>query len=55
MIKKQKIKIGNFVVAENGKISDSYDEQKLKEYMQWGSIEIEVNLKLGMTPLHAIL
>ena len=45
--KKLKIKIGNFVVAENGKISESYDEQKLKEYMQWGSIEIEVNLKLG--------
>ena len=45
--KKLKIKFGNFVVAENGKISDSYDENKLKEYMQWDSIEIEVNLKLG--------
>ena len=45
--KKLKIKIGNFIVAENGKISESYDEQKLKEYMQWDSIEIEVNLKLG--------
>ena len=45
--KKLKIKIGNFVVAENGKISETYDEQKLKEYMQWGSIEIEINLKLG--------
>jgi glutamate N-acetyltransferase/amino-acid N-acetyltransferase len=45
--KKLKIKIGNFVVAENGKIAESYDEQKLKEYMQWDSIEIEVNLKLG--------
>ena len=45
--KKLKIKIGNFVVAENGKISESYDELKLKEYMQWDSIEIEVNLKLG--------
>ena len=45
--KKLKIKIGNFVVAENGRISDSYDEKKLKEYMQWGSISIEINLKLG--------
>ena len=45
--KKLKIKIGNFVVAENGKISENYDEKKLKEYMQWGSINIEVNLKLG--------
>ena len=45
--KKLRIKIGNFIVAENGKISESYDEKKLKEYMQWGSIEIEINLKLG--------
>jgi len=45
--KKLKIKIGNFVVAENGRVADSYDEEKIKEYMQWDSIEIEVNLKLG--------
>ena len=45
--KKLKIKIGNMIVAENGKISDSYDEEKLKEYMKWDSIEIEVNLKQG--------
>ena len=45
--KKMKIKIGNFIVAENGKISDSYDEEKLREYMEWESIEIEINLKLG--------
>ena len=45
--KKLKIKIGEFLVAENGKVSESYDEKKLKEYMKWDSIEIEVNLKLG--------
>ena len=45
--KKLKIKIGDITVAENGKIADTYDEKKLKEYMQWGSIEIEINLKLG--------
>ena len=45
--KKLKIKIGDFVVAENGKISETYDEKKLKEYMKWDSIEIEINLKLG--------
>ena len=45
--KKLKIKIGNFTVAENGKISENYDEDKLKEYMAWDSIQIEVNLKLG--------
>ena len=42
-----KIKIGDFVVAENGKVSESHNETKLKEYMKWGSINIEVNLKLG--------
>ena len=45
--KKLKIKLGDFTVAENGKISDTYNEEKLKEYMQWDSITIEVNLKLG--------
>ena len=45
--KKLKVKIGNFVVAENGKISETYDEKKLKEYMEWDSIDIEINLKLG--------
>jgi len=45
--KKLKIKLGDFVVAENGKISDNYNEEKLKEYMKWDSIKIEVNLKLG--------
>ncbi len=46
-LKKLKIKFGDFVVAENGKISDSYNEEKLKAYMQWDSIVVEVNLKLG--------
>ena len=45
--KKLKIKLGDFIVAENGKISDNYNEEKLKEYMKWDSIKIEVNLKLG--------
>ena len=45
--KKLKIKIGDSVVAENGKISENFNEQKLKEYMEWDSIGIEVNLKLG--------
>ena len=45
--KKLKVKIGDFIVAENGKISESYNEEKLKDYMKWDSISIEVNLKLG--------
>ena len=46
-IKKLKIKIGEFIVAENGKISETYNEEKLREYMEWDSIQIEINLKLG--------
>ena len=46
-VKKLKIKIGEYTVAENGKISDTYNEKDLKEYMKWDSIKIEVNLKLG--------
>ena len=41
------IKFGDFVVAEKGKISENYDEEKLKEYMKWESILVEVDLKLG--------
>ena len=45
--KKIIIKLGESVVAVNGKISDDYDEEKLKEYMKWDSILIEVDLKQG--------
>ena len=45
--KKIIIKLGDYVVAEKGKISDSYNETKLKEYMEWDSILITVDLKQG--------
>ena len=45
--KKIIIKLGEFIVAENGKISESYNEEKLQEYMKWDSILIEVDLKQG--------
>ena len=45
--KKITIKLGEFTVAENGKISESYSEAELKEYMEWDSIFIEVDLKQG--------
>ena len=44
---KIEIKFGDLKVAEKGKISDNYDEKKLKEYMKWDSLLIEINLKLG--------
>jgi glutamate N-acetyltransferase/amino-acid N-acetyltransferase len=44
---KIEIKMGEFKVAEKGKISEEYNEEKLKEYMTSDFITIEVNLKLG--------
>nr|ADH42943.1 N-acetylglutamate synthase [uncultured SAR11 cluster alpha proteobacterium H17925_23J24] len=44
---KIEIKFGDLKVAEKGKISEEYDEAKLKEYMKWNSLVINVNLKLG--------
>ena len=44
---KIEIKFGDLKVAEKGKISEEYNEDKLKEYMKWDSILIEVNLNIG--------
>jgi len=41
------IKFGDLMVAENGKISENYDEIKLKEYMKWDSVLLEINLNQG--------
>ena len=41
------IKLGEFIVAENGKVSENYNEEKLREYMEWDSILIEIDLKQG--------
>jgi len=45
--KKIQIKIGDSLVAEESKIAKDYDEKKLKEYMKWDSIVVEVNLNIG--------
>ncbi len=44
---KIQIKFGKYLVAEQGKISKNYNEDDLKEYMKWDSIDVEVNLNLG--------
>jgi glutamate N-acetyltransferase/amino-acid N-acetyltransferase len=44
---KIQIKIGDFIVAEQNAVAKEYDEEKLREYMKWGSINIEINLNLG--------
>jgi len=46
-VDKIEIKFGDLKVAEKGRISEQYDEKKLKEYMKWDSLLIEINLKLG--------
>ena len=40
------IKFGDFVVAENGKISD-LGMKKISKNMKWDSIRIEINLNQG--------
>ena len=44
---KIQIKFGNYLVAEQGKMSKEYNEKDLKKYMEWESINIEVNLNIG--------
>ena len=44
---KIQLKIGNYLVAEQGKVEKNYNESDVKEYMKWDSIDIEVNLNLG--------
>ena len=44
---KIQLKIGNYLVAEQGKVEKNYIEKDVKEYMKWDSINIEVNLNLG--------
>jgi len=44
---KIQIKFGDHMVAEHNKVSKDYNEKLLKEYMQWDSINIEVNLNMG--------
>ena len=46
-VSKIQIKFGNYLVAEQGKVAKDYNENDLKEYMKWDSINIEVNLNIG--------
>ena len=44
---KIQLRIGNYLVAEQGKIAKDYKESDVKQYMKWDSINIEVNLNIG--------
>ena len=41
------IKFGEFLLAENGSPIENLDYNKVREYMKWDSLLIEINLKLG--------
>jgi len=43
---KIQIKFGKYLVAEHGKVAKDYNENDLKEYMKFESIDIEVNLNI---------
>ena len=42
------IKFGEFSLAENGMPAENIDTIKLREYMQWDSIQIEIDLNSGL-------
>ena len=44
---KVQIKFGDFVVAEQSKVSKDYKEDEIKEYMKWDSIKVNINLNIG--------
>ena len=47
-IKKLSISIGPYMIFKNGNLSKEYDEIKVSEYMKNDSVEITVNLGLGI-------
>lgn len=44
---KIQLKIGDYLVVEQGKTAKNYNESDVKQYMKWNSINIEVNLNIG--------
>ena len=44
---KIQLKIGDYLVVEQGKTAKDYKEGDVKQYMKWNSINIEVNLNIG--------
>ena len=46
-INKLNIKFGEFSIVEDGKFFSNYKEEVVKEYMQWDSIEINVEINIG--------
>ena len=47
IINKLTIKFGEFTIIENGQQIGDYDEEKIREYMKWDAIEINIELNMG--------
>ena len=46
-VKKLNIKFGEFSIIKNGELNSEYDEKIVQEYMEWDSIEINVEMNIG--------
>ena len=44
---KIQLKIGDYLVVEQGKAAKDYKESDVKQYMKWDSINLEINLNIG--------
>ena len=46
-VKKLNIKFGELSIIRNGELNSEYDEKIVQEYMEWDSIEINVEMNMG--------
>ncbi len=46
-VKKLNIKFGELSIIKNGELNYEYDEKIVQEYMEWDSIEINVEMNIG--------
>ena len=46
-VKKLNIKFGELSIIKNGELNSEYNEKIVREYMQWDSIEINVEMNMG--------
>ena len=47
LVDKLKIKFGEFTIVENGQQINDYNENDVKQYMKWDSIEINIEINMG--------
>ena len=46
-VKKLNIKFGELIIIKNGELNSEYDEKIVQKYMEWDSIEINVEMNMG--------